>query len=100
MLVSVFACQNSCNHLYNIFPCKQLRSLSFLLLCQVQKASAQYQNLSLSSACEAVLEIGNAGNVYMDERAPWSLFKQGGTAAEAAAKVCSYYFYHCKILTV
>ncbi|CAO2826134.1 unnamed protein product [Amaranthus hypochondriacus] len=52
----------------------------------VQKASAQYQNLSLSSACEAVLEIGNAGNVYMDERAPWSLFKQGGTAAEAAAK--------------
>ncbi|XP_057522679.1 methionine--tRNA ligase, chloroplastic/mitochondrial [Amaranthus tricolor] len=52
----------------------------------VQKASAQYQNLSLSSACEAVLEIGNAGNVYMDKRAPWSLFKQGDTAAEAAAK--------------
>ncbi|KMT17497.1 hypothetical protein BVRB_2g037790 [Beta vulgaris subsp. vulgaris] len=52
----------------------------------VEKASTHYQNLSLSSACEAVLEIGNAGNVYMDERAPWSLFKQGGTAAEAAAK--------------
>lgn len=52
----------------------------------VEKASTHYQNLSLSSACEAVLEIGNAGNVYMDERAPWSLFKQGGIAAEAAAK--------------
>jgi len=41
----------------------------------------------LSSACEAVLEIGNVGNSYMDQRAPWSLFKQGDTAAEEAAKV-------------
>ncbi|PON56583.1 Methionyl-tRNA synthetase [Parasponia andersonii] len=52
----------------------------------VEKARVHYENLSLSSACEAVLEIGNAGNSYMDERAPWSLFKQGGAAAEAAAK--------------
>ncbi|KAK9699462.1 hypothetical protein RND81_08G175300 [Saponaria officinalis] len=52
----------------------------------VEKANMHYQKLSLSSACEAVLEIANAGNVYMDERAPWSLFKQGGAAAEAAAK--------------
>ncbi|KNA10938.1 hypothetical protein SOVF_139570 [Spinacia oleracea] len=52
----------------------------------VEKASTHYQNLSLSSACEAVMEIGNAGNVYLDENAPWSLFKQGGPASEAAAK--------------
>ncbi|TKY50663.1 Methionine--tRNA ligase [Spatholobus suberectus] len=52
----------------------------------VDKARIHYENLSLSSACEAVLEIGNVGNSYMDQRAPWSLFKQGGTAAEAAAK--------------
>ncbi|XP_059666231.1 methionine--tRNA ligase, chloroplastic/mitochondrial [Cornus florida] len=52
----------------------------------VEKARVNYENLSLSSACEAVLEIGNAGNLYMDERAPWSLFKQGGAASEAAAK--------------
>ncbi|MED6110985.1 Methionine--tRNA ligase, chloroplastic/mitochondrial [Stylosanthes scabra] len=52
----------------------------------VDKARMHYENLSLSSACEAVLEIGNVGNYYMDERAPWSLFKQGGTASEAAAK--------------
>ncbi|KAK7270072.1 hypothetical protein RIF29_22963 [Crotalaria pallida] len=52
----------------------------------VDKARIHYENLSLSSACEAVMEIGNAGNSYMDERAPWSLFKQGGTASEAAAK--------------
>ncbi|BAT93615.1 methionine--tRNA ligase, chloroplastic/mitochondrial [Vigna umbellata] len=52
----------------------------------VDKARIHYENLSLSSACEAVLEIGNVGNSYMDQRAPWSLFKQGDTAAEAAAK--------------
>lgn len=52
----------------------------------IDKARIHYENLSLSSACEAVLEIGNVGNSYMDQRAPWSLFKQGGTAAEEAAK--------------
>ncbi|KAH1140597.1 hypothetical protein GLYMA_10G289600v4 [Glycine max] len=52
----------------------------------VDKVRIHYENLSLSSACEAALEIGNVGNLYMDQRAPWSLFKQGGTAAEAAAK--------------
>ncbi|XP_004304645.1 PREDICTED: probable methionine--tRNA ligase, mitochondrial isoform X1 [Fragaria vesca subsp. vesca] len=52
----------------------------------VEKARVDYENLSLSSACEAVLEISNAGNSYMDGRAPWSLFKQGGDASEAAAK--------------
>ncbi|XP_054824490.1 methionine--tRNA ligase, chloroplastic/mitochondrial [Prosopis cineraria] len=52
----------------------------------VAKARTQYEKFSLSSACEAVLEIGNVGNSYMDEHAPWSLFKQGGVASEAAAK--------------
>ncbi|CAL1387313.1 unnamed protein product [Linum trigynum] len=52
----------------------------------VEKARIQYESLSLSAACEAVLEIGNAGNAYMDEQAPWSLFKQGGAASEAAAR--------------
>ncbi|XP_022765183.1 methionine--tRNA ligase, chloroplastic/mitochondrial isoform X2 [Durio zibethinus] len=52
----------------------------------VEKACIHYEKLSLSSACEAVLEISNAGNSYMDKREPWSLFKQGGAASEAAAK--------------
>ncbi|XP_030512460.1 LOW QUALITY PROTEIN: methionine--tRNA ligase, chloroplastic/mitochondrial [Rhodamnia argentea] len=52
----------------------------------VEKARIHYENLSLSTACEAVLEIGNSGNSYIDERAPWSLFKQGGAVSEAAAK--------------
>ncbi|KAL4184463.1 hypothetical protein AMTRI_Chr10g1140 [Amborella trichopoda] len=52
----------------------------------VEKARIHYENLSISSACESVMEIGNAGNLYMDEHAPWSLFKQGGASAEAASK--------------
>lgn len=52
----------------------------------VETARGHYENLSLSSACEAVLDISNAGNSYMDEHVPWSRFKQGGAASEAAAK--------------
>ncbi|KAK1307396.1 hypothetical protein QJS10_CPA10g02059 [Acorus calamus] len=52
----------------------------------VDNTKLHYENLSLSSACEAVLEIGHAGNLYLDERAPWSLFKQAGPSSEAAAK--------------
>ncbi|KAI3884883.1 hypothetical protein MKW92_026500 [Papaver armeniacum] len=52
----------------------------------VETSKEHYENLSLSLACETVLEIGNAGNLYMDERAPWSLFKKGGDASKAAAK--------------
>ncbi|KAL5730540.1 methionine--tRNA ligase [Ranunculus cassubicifolius] len=59
----------------------------FCNLKQIQKARRHYVNLQLSSACEAVLEIGNAGNVYMDECAPWSLFKKGTASKDDAAKV-------------
>ncbi|KAL0370683.1 UNVERIFIED_CONTAM: Methionine--tRNA ligase, chloroplastic/mitochondrial [Sesamum angustifolium] len=52
----------------------------------VDKARQHYENLELSSACEAVLEIGTAGNVYIDEKAPWSLFKQGESGFETASK--------------
>ncbi|XP_077223843.1 methionine--tRNA ligase, chloroplastic/mitochondrial-like [Tasmannia lanceolata] len=52
----------------------------------VEKARLHYEKLSLSSACECVLEIGNAGNLYIDEHAPWALFKQGGASFEDAEK--------------
>lgn len=52
----------------------------------VDKAKGHYENLSLTSACETILEIGNLGNLYIDEQAPWSCFKQGGESAEKAAK--------------
>lgn len=54
---------------------------------QVDKAKGQFENLLLSSACETLMEIGNLGNLYIDEHAPWSCFKQGGESAEKAAKV-------------
>ncbi|KAL7150275.1 hypothetical protein ABFS83_05G100500 [Erythranthe nasuta] len=53
---------------------------------QVEKSRQHYENLELSSACEAVLQIANAGNVYINEKAPWSLFKQGDSGFEAASK--------------
>lgn len=52
----------------------------------VEKSKAQYESLLLSSACESVIEIGNAGNLYIDEHAPWSLFKEGGASFDSAAK--------------
>jgi len=52
----------------------------------VDKAKHHYENLLLSSACESILEIGNLGNLYIDEQAPWSCFKKGGESAEKAAK--------------
>lgn len=54
---------------------------------QVEKARGHYESLSLSSACECVLEIGTAGNLYIDEHAPWTQFKKGGSSFENAAKV-------------
>ncbi|KAJ3673926.1 hypothetical protein LUZ60_005918 [Juncus effusus] len=52
----------------------------------VEMARYHYENLELSSACESVMGIGNAGNLYIDENAPWSSFKKGGPSAETAAK--------------
>ncbi|CAH9076568.1 unnamed protein product [Cuscuta epithymum] len=52
----------------------------------VEKAHSHYEKLEFSSACEAVIEIGNAGNSFIDKQAPWSLFKQGGVDFEIAAK--------------
>jgi methionyl-tRNA synthetase len=41
---------------------------------QVQSA---YQKLAFSEACEAILGLVRASNKYLDETAPWSLFKAG-----------------------
>lgn len=66
----------------------------------IQKARRHYVNLQLSSACEAVLELANAGNVYMDERAPWSLFKKGSEASDDAAKVLVIILETARIIAV
>ncbi|WAL61544.1 methionine--tRNA ligase [Thermocoleostomius sinensis] len=40
-----------------------------------------YENLAFSQACEAVLGFVQAGNKFIDEQAPWSLYKQGNQTA-------------------
>ncbi|HIK14309.1 MAG TPA: methionine--tRNA ligase [Leptolyngbyaceae cyanobacterium M33_DOE_097] len=35
-----------------------------------------YQKLAFSEACAAIIEIVQAGNKYIDEQAPWKLYKQ------------------------
>ncbi|KAG0567910.1 hypothetical protein M758_7G105300 [Ceratodon purpureus] len=61
-------------------------SMRVLATESVNKAVAHYSELDFSSACELILGIAHAGNLYMNDKAPWSLFKQGGSAAEDAAQ--------------
>lgn len=52
---------------------------------QVQQA---YTQLAFSEACQACLRLVQAGNKFIDEQAPWQLYKQGQTAqAEAVLYV-------------
>ncbi|KAJ7516890.1 hypothetical protein O6H91_21G003200 [Diphasiastrum complanatum] len=51
----------------------------------VETAKRKYAEIHFSEACDALLSIASAGNLYLDERTPWSQFKLGGAAAEAAA---------------
>ncbi|XQQ07385.1 MAG: methionine--tRNA ligase [Leptolyngbya sp. IPPAS B-1204] len=39
-----------------------------------------YQDLAFSHACAQILTLVQAGNKYVDEQAPWSLYKQGKQA--------------------
>jgi methionyl-tRNA synthetase len=39
-----------------------------------------YENLAFSQVCEAVLTLLRSGNKFIDDRAPWSLYKQGKIA--------------------
>ncbi|MFQ3618337.1 MAG: methionine--tRNA ligase [Cyanobacteriota bacterium] len=40
-----------------------------------------YETLAFDQACNAVLSIVRASNKYVDEQAPWMLFKQGNQSA-------------------
>ncbi len=41
------------------------------------KVNCFYDNLQFSQACEAVFNLIRASNKFIDETAPWTLFKQG-----------------------
>ncbi len=47
--------------------------------------SRSYEALAFSTACEEILALVRVGNKYIDEQAPWTLYKQGKT--EEAARV-------------
>ncbi|MDE5094041.1 MAG: methionine--tRNA ligase [Trichodesmium sp. St11_bin5] len=42
-----------------------------------EKVTQAYTSLDFSQVCEAVLILVRTGNKYIDETAPWSLYKQG-----------------------
>jgi methionyl-tRNA synthetase len=41
------------------------------------RVARAYEALAFSEACEAILTLVRSGNKYIDEQAPWSLYKQG-----------------------
>ena len=41
------------------------------------KVTEAYENLQFKQACEEIFTLINASNKYIDDSAPWSLFKQG-----------------------
>ena len=55
----------------------RLKCLGHSLGEQVQTA---YGKLQFREACEAVLQLVQTSNKFLDEQAPWSLFKQGQQA--------------------
>jgi methionyl-tRNA synthetase len=55
-----------------------LKSKGLTLGVQV---AAAYDTLSFSQACEAILALVRASNKYVDEQAPWTLYKQGNQVA-------------------
>jgi len=62
----------------DIPPDNPLKAIGLTLGEQVAQA---YENLAFSNACEAILNLVRAGNKYIDDQAPWTLYKQGNQSA-------------------
>ena len=58
-----------------------------------------YQNLAFKDACEAIFTLVRASNKYVDDLAPWTLFKQDKqvelaqvlAAVLESARLCAYF---------
>jgi methionyl-tRNA synthetase len=48
------------------------------------KVDQAYADLAFHDACEAIISLMRSGNRYIDDQAPWTLYKQGETAKVAA----------------
>ncbi|MUL36752.1 methionine--tRNA ligase [Gloeocapsopsis dulcis] len=42
-----------------------------------KKVKQSYEALAFNQACDAILSLVRAGNKFIDEQAPWTLYKQG-----------------------
>jgi methionyl-tRNA synthetase len=62
----------------DIPPEDVLKSKGLALGNQVTQA---YQSLAFSHACDSILALVRASNKYVDEQAPWTLYKRGDQAA-------------------
>ncbi|RMG14765.1 MAG: methionine--tRNA ligase [Cyanobacteria bacterium J055] len=45
-----------------------------------ERVAAAYENLAFDRACEEILVLVRAGNKFLDDRAPWTLYKKGEQA--------------------
>jgi len=52
------------------------------------KVDGHYNDLAYSQACEAILSLVQSSNKYIDEQAPWTLYKQGQHEAVAEVLYC------------
>jgi methionyl-tRNA synthetase len=50
--------------------------------------SQHYENLAFSHAIEAVMELVRASNKFIDDSAPWTLYKEGKQVELAAVLYC------------
>ena len=51
--------------------------LKAIALSLGEQVRQNYQALAFSQACEAILNLVRASNKFIDEQAPWTLYKQG-----------------------
>lgn len=89
--IVTFAWGWGCSLTYHLFYQLYFLSRFFIpsstTLMQVEKAKEYYNTLTFHLACECILDIATAANVYVDERKPWELFKKGEEEARLAAIV-------------
>ena len=52
-------------------------ALKFLGVTLAEPVTQAYNSLAFSEVCTAIFTLIQAGNKYIDEKAPWSLYKQG-----------------------
>ncbi|MCP6759767.1 MAG: methionine--tRNA ligase [Fischerella sp. CENA71] len=52
-------------------------ALKSIGLCLGEQVKNAYEALAFDKACDAILKLVRASNKFIDEQAPWSLYKQG-----------------------